>query len=220
MLSGDLTRTAELALAEGEEGAARRRLRALPAGPADARLDGRRASARRVDGLRARVGRVEARRHPHPGPPPRRRGAHLHAQPERDHARRCRGSSTRCARLPVAQAVLDGEALWMGEDGPAAFQDTVAQLDADARRRASDVPLRRAARRRRGPARHAAGRARRAARGDRAAGSRMPRCADRRPGRGPSACSTRRSRPGTRAWSSRTRRRCTPPAGAARRGAR
>jgi DNA ligase-1 len=28
--------------------------------------------------------------------------------------------------------VLDGEALWMGEDGPAAFQDTVAQIDSDA----------------------------------------------------------------------------------------
>jgi DNA ligase-1 len=35
-------------------------------------------------------------------------------------------------RLDVAQAVLDGEAIWMADDGPAAFQDTVAQLDADA----------------------------------------------------------------------------------------
>jgi DNA ligase-1 len=34
--------------------------------------------------------------------------------------------------LPVQQAVLDGEALWMSEDGPAAFQDTVAQIDSDA----------------------------------------------------------------------------------------
>jgi DNA ligase 1 len=34
--------------------------------------------------------------------------------------------------LPVTQAVLDGEALWMGDDGPAAFQDTVAQIDSDA----------------------------------------------------------------------------------------
>jgi ATP-dependent DNA ligase I len=32
-------------------------------------------------------------------------------------------------RLPVEQAVLDGEALWMGDDGPAAFQDTVSQID-------------------------------------------------------------------------------------------
>jgi DNA ligase 1 len=35
-------------------------------------------------------------------------------------------------RLPVRQAVLDGEALWMGEDGPATFQHTMSQLDGDA----------------------------------------------------------------------------------------
>lgn len=35
-------------------------------------------------------------------------------------------------RLPVAQVVLDGEALWMNENGPAAFQETVSQIDAGA----------------------------------------------------------------------------------------
>jgi DNA ligase-1 len=35
-------------------------------------------------------------------------------------------------RLPVRQAVLDGEALFMNDDRPAAFQDTVAQIDSDA----------------------------------------------------------------------------------------
>jgi ATP-dependent DNA ligase I len=35
-------------------------------------------------------------------------------------------------RLPVNQAVLDGEALWMADGGPAAFQDTVARIDRDA----------------------------------------------------------------------------------------
>jgi DNA ligase-1 len=34
--------------------------------------------------------------------------------------------------LPVSQAVLDGEALWIRDDGPAAFQETVSQIDADA----------------------------------------------------------------------------------------
>jgi DNA ligase 1 len=34
--------------------------------------------------------------------------------------------------LAVEQAVFDGEALWMGERGPAAFQETVAQVDSDA----------------------------------------------------------------------------------------
>jgi ATP-dependent DNA ligase I len=35
-------------------------------------------------------------------------------------------------RLALSDAVLDGEALWMGPDGPAAFQDTVSQIDRDA----------------------------------------------------------------------------------------
>ena len=34
--------------------------------------------------------------------------------------------------LPLNQAVFDGEALWMSEDGPAAFQDTVSQIDSAA----------------------------------------------------------------------------------------
>jgi DNA ligase 1 len=34
--------------------------------------------------------------------------------------------------LDVTQAVFDGEALWMGEDGPAAFQDTVSRIDSEA----------------------------------------------------------------------------------------
>jgi DNA ligase-1 len=34
--------------------------------------------------------------------------------------------------LPVSQAVLDGEALWMTGGGPASFQDTVSQIDRDA----------------------------------------------------------------------------------------
>jgi DNA ligase-1 len=32
----------------------------------------------------------------------------------------------------VSQAVLDGEALWMSEDGPGSFQHTVSQIDSDA----------------------------------------------------------------------------------------
>ena len=34
--------------------------------------------------------------------------------------------------LPVAQAVLDGEALWMTREGPAPFQETVSQIDSAA----------------------------------------------------------------------------------------
>ena len=58
-------------------------------------------------------------------------------------------------RLPVTQAVFDGEALWMGEHGPAAFQDTVSQIDGAAPPGGDrDVPLRRPPRRRRRSARH------------------------------------------------------------------
>ncbi len=35
-------------------------------------------------------------------------------------------------RLPASRAVLDGEALWMGDGGPAAFQETVSMIDAGA----------------------------------------------------------------------------------------
>ncbi|MBV9414608.1 MAG: ATP-dependent DNA ligase [Solirubrobacterales bacterium] len=35
-------------------------------------------------------------------------------------------------RLPVERAVLDGEALWMGDDGPGSFQQTVSQIDSAA----------------------------------------------------------------------------------------
>jgi DNA ligase-1 len=34
--------------------------------------------------------------------------------------------------LPVTAVVLDGEAIWLGDDGPAAFQDTVSRIDGDA----------------------------------------------------------------------------------------
>jgi ATP-dependent DNA ligase I len=42
------------------------------------------------------------------------------------------GIAAAVRRLPLQQAVLDGEAIWMGDDGPASFQDTVASLDGDA----------------------------------------------------------------------------------------
>ncbi|MBV9002595.1 MAG: ATP-dependent DNA ligase [Solirubrobacterales bacterium] len=35
-------------------------------------------------------------------------------------------------RLPIERAVLDGEALWMGDEGPGSFQQTVSQIDSDA----------------------------------------------------------------------------------------
>ena len=164
MLSGDLTRTAELALARRRGRAARGRLRALPADPADARLH-RRERRRGGRELRARVGRVEARRHPHPDPPPRRRGPHLHAQPQRHHGRAARDRRRGARGCRCGRRCSTARRCGWASDGPARVPGHGL---ADRRRGAAggrrDVPLRRAARRRRRPARHAARRARRAAR--------------------------------------------------------
>jgi DNA ligase-1 len=42
------------------------------------------------------------------------------------------GIAEAARRLPLEQAVLDGEAIWMGADGPAAFQDSVSRVDGQA----------------------------------------------------------------------------------------
>ena len=130
MLSGDLTRTAEIALTEGEKG-----LRAvgfelfrpvLPmlastaASAEDAVAAFDRASVEwKLDGIRIQVHRRgdEVRIYT------RNLNEITHALP---------GIVDAVRRVPVRQAVFDGEALWMSEDGPAAFQDTVSQIDSDA----------------------------------------------------------------------------------------
>ena len=131
MLSGDLSHTAELALAEGEPG-----LRAVgfelfrPVLPmlastastvAEAVASFERASVEwKLDGIRIQV---------------HRRGddVRLYTRNLNDITSALSGIVEAARRLPIRrQAVLDGEALWMGDDGPAAFQDTVARLDADA----------------------------------------------------------------------------------------
>jgi DNA ligase-1 len=131
MLSGDLTRTAEIAMTEGEEG-----LRAVgfelfrPVFPmlastaesvADAVAGFERASVEwKLDGIRIQIHRRgdEVRIYT------RNLNEITHALP---------GIAEAVRGLPVQQAVLDGEALWMGDDGPAAFQDTVSRIDNDAR---------------------------------------------------------------------------------------
>jgi DNA ligase-1 len=131
MLSGDLTRTAEIAMTEGEEG-----LRAVgfelfrpvfpmlastAASVADAVAGFERASVEwKLDGIRIQIHRRgdEVRIYT------RNLNEITHALP---------GIAEAVRGLPVQQAVLDGEALWMGDDGPAAFQDTVSRIDNDAR---------------------------------------------------------------------------------------
>ena len=130
MLSGDLTRTAEIALVDGEEG-----LRAVgfeifrPVLPmlastaesvAGAVASFDRASVQwKLDGIRIQI--------------------HRHGEEVRVYTRNLNdithalpGIVDAVRRLDVTRAVLDGEALWIGADGPAAFQDTVSQIDGDA----------------------------------------------------------------------------------------
>jgi DNA ligase-1 len=131
MLSGDLTHTAHVAMTEGEEG-----LRAIglelfrPVLPmlastaesvSEAVAGFERASVEwKLDGIRIQIHRRadEVRIYT------RNLNEITHALP---------GIVQAVLELPVRQAVLDGEALWLSEDGPAAFQDTVARIDSEAR---------------------------------------------------------------------------------------
>jgi DNA ligase-1 len=130
MLSGDLPRTAEIALTTGEAGLGDIGLElfrpivpmlASTAADVSEALDGfERASVEwKLDGIRVQVHRRgdEVRVYT------RNLNEITHALP---------GIVAAVGDLPVARAVLDGEAIWMGEEGPAAFQDTVSQIDADA----------------------------------------------------------------------------------------
>jgi DNA ligase 1 len=130
MLSGDLTRTAEIAMTSGEGG-----LRAVgfeifrpifpmlasaAEGVGEAVASFGRASVEwKLDGIRIQIHRREGEVRIYT----RNLNEITHALP---------GIVAAVRRLPVKQAVLDGEALWMGGDGPAAFQDTVAQIDSGA----------------------------------------------------------------------------------------
>jgi len=130
MLSGDITRTAEIALSEGEAG-----LRAvgfelfrpiLPmlastaADVAEALAGFERSSVEwKLDGIRVQI---------------HRRGAEVRVYTRNlnDITDSLPGVVRAVRALPVEQAVLDGEALWMRDGAPAAFQETVSRIDAAA----------------------------------------------------------------------------------------
>jgi ATP-dependent DNA ligase I len=130
MLSGDLGRTAEIATAEGEDG-----LRAvgleifrpiLPmlastAASVDEAVEGfaRSSVEWKLDGIRIQIHR-------------RGEEIRIYTRNLNDITDALPGIVAAVRPLPVSQAVLDGEALWMGEHGPAAFQDTVSQIDSEA----------------------------------------------------------------------------------------
>jgi ATP-dependent DNA ligase I len=130
MLSGDLTRTAEIAITEGEDGLRAVQLELFrPILPMlastatsvpEAVASFHKSSVEwKVDGIRIQI---------------HRRGdeVRIYTRNLNEITDALPGIVDVVRRLPVTQAVLDGEALWMGEDGPAAFQDTVSQLDGHA----------------------------------------------------------------------------------------
>jgi DNA ligase 1 len=127
MLSGDLTRTAEIAMTSGEEGLRDvgfeifrpilPMLASTAASVPEAVASFDRASVEwKLDGIRIQV---------------HRRGdeVRIYTRNLNEITDALPGIVDAVRRLPVTQAVLDGEALWMGEHGPAAFQDTVSQID-------------------------------------------------------------------------------------------
>jgi DNA ligase-1 len=130
MLSGDLARTAEMAMTAGEHGLRGvgfelfrpilPMLASTAADVAEAVESFARASVEwKLDGIRIQI---------------HRRGddVHVYTRNLNDITAALPGIVDAVRRLPVGQAVLDGEALWMSDDGPAAFQDTVSLIDADA----------------------------------------------------------------------------------------
>jgi DNA ligase 1 len=130
MLSGDLTRMAEIAMSSGEAGLRGvgfemfRPILPMLASTAttvtEAVAGFERASVEwKLDGIRIQI---------------HRRGAEvrIYTRNLNEITGSLPGIVSVVLGLPVAQVVLDGEALWMGDDGPAAFQQTVSQIDSDA----------------------------------------------------------------------------------------
>jgi DNA ligase 1 len=130
MLSGDLTRTAEIAIAKGEEGLREvgfelfrpilPMLASTAANPSEAVASFERSSVEwKLDGIRIQI---------------HRRGdeVRIYTRNLNEITDTLPGIVDAVRRLPVAQAVLDGEALWMSDHGPASFQETVSQIDSAA----------------------------------------------------------------------------------------
>jgi DNA ligase 1 len=130
MLSGDLTRTAEIAIAAGEDGLHAvgfelfRPILPMLASTAPGVPEAIEGFARssvewKLDGIRIQVHR-------------RDQEIRIYTRNLNDITDALPGIVSAARVLPVSQAVLDGEALWMGERGPAAFQDTVSRIDGTA----------------------------------------------------------------------------------------
>jgi DNA ligase-1 len=130
MLSGDLTRTAEIAMTAGEDGLRDvgfelfRPIFPMLASTAESVEDAvsgfERASVEwKLDGIRIQIHRRDD-------------DVRIYTRNLNDITHALPGIVAAVRRLPVRQAVFDGEALWMSDDGPAAFQETVSRIDSEA----------------------------------------------------------------------------------------
>jgi DNA ligase 1 len=130
MLSGDLTRMAQVAMTEGEPGLKRigfeifrpilPMLASTSANVAEAVSGFERASVEwKLDGIRIQIHRREDQ-------------VRIYTRNLNEITETLPGVVAAVRRLPVRQVVLDGEALWMSEEGPGSFQHTVSQIDSDA----------------------------------------------------------------------------------------
>ncbi|MFL5928827.1 MAG: ATP-dependent DNA ligase [Gaiellaceae bacterium] len=130
MLSGDLPATAATAMSAGEEGLRAVRLELFqPVLPMLASTSESAAEAVagfelssvewKLDGIRIQIHRRDD-------------AVRIYTRNLNDITRALPGIVGAVLELPVRQVVLDGEALRMTDDGPAAFQDTVARIDAEA----------------------------------------------------------------------------------------
>jgi DNA ligase-1 len=127
MLSGDLTRTAEIAITQGEDGLRRvgfeifrpilPMLASTAPGVREAVESFDRSSVEwKLDGIRIQIHRRDEE-------------IRIYTRNLNDITQALPGIVAAVRLLAVTQAVFDGEALWMSEHGPAAFQDTVSQID-------------------------------------------------------------------------------------------
>jgi DNA ligase-1 len=130
MLSGDISMTAEIALTRGEQGLkdvgfeifrpVLPMLASTAASVSEAISEFALASVEwKLDGIRIQIHR-------------RDQEVRIFTRNLNDITAALPGIVATTLRLPVEQAVLDGEALWMGDHGPASFQDTVSRIDRDA----------------------------------------------------------------------------------------
>jgi DNA ligase 1 len=130
MLSGDLTRTAEIAIAEGEDGLRDvgfeifrpilPMLASTAASASDAVESFDRSSVEwKLDGIRIQIHRRDDE-------------IRVYTRNLNEITDALPGIVDAVRTLPATQAVFDGEALWMGDQRPAAFQDTVSQIDGPA----------------------------------------------------------------------------------------